>query len=661
MNLEIRKDRDYSKTITFKQLWLQEQFSRLRKIYTKEELSTDEIKNILLKKYSERKLISGRLFSNTTNENTVMTQEQFIDLFLNTDYILSGYAVLYKDQAHSVNIGSAALKFLLDSRKVYKKKMENSPYGSDQYIYYKILQLTYKVLANSYYGILGEKNSVFYNPHVQNSITMTGQDLTTTAIISLENFLADNTAFSDFDDIMVFIEETLSEKPDDQILRYIDIPKNWKDLLEYFEGKTKTLSDKSKKVLEKIIKKLSSEDINRLYYKNKVMDFIFESSYLRKKFIELSKYKYEEVPEESMVKPLEEFRNIIMTFCFSNIIFEDRYKRVMKDMRKNVIASDTDSVFINLNNYIVNTTKEFNLDKSNKEQQMTIMNIYTDIVTEALHRIFWKMTGNMGLLEEYRPLIVMKSEYLYKRIMATRNKKNYAGLIIGELGRLLDDPVLDVKGLAIKKTNVPKRLRNQFTDILEKDILSEEVIDVRNIINKFDKLGLEIESSLRRGELLYSLPKSIEMYGIEKDGSFTGYKDPSSLEQVRGAIIWNALEPDNQIMPPEKINLLKLKTIEKNHPELLKLKTTHPQKYNTIMKIVYNEENNPDVDISRFGMSVIAIPKGIERIPDYLSPLIDYRTMVSKNMQNGYILLESLGIYTEEVDSTKYKSNIIEL
>ena len=35
---------------------------------------------------------------------------------------------------------------------------------------------------------------------------------------------------------------------------------------------------------------------------------------------------------------------------------------------------------------------------------------------------------------------------LYKRILLTRNKKNYAGLITGELGRLLDRPVLDIKG-----------------------------------------------------------------------------------------------------------------------------------------------------------------------------------------------------------------------
>ena len=48
---------------------------------------------------------------------------------------------------------------------------------------------------------------------------------------------------------------------------------------------------------------------------------------------------------------------------------------------------------------------------------MTVMNIYIDIVTEALHRTFDRLTGNMGLLEDYKHIINMKSEFTYKRIM----------------------------------------------------------------------------------------------------------------------------------------------------------------------------------------------------------------------------------------------------
>jgi DNA polymerase elongation subunit (family B) len=344
-----------------------------------------------------------------------MNQEQFIDLFLNNHYIVSGYATLYEDQENSINIGSAALKFLLDSRKVYKTKMENSKHGSDEYVYYRILQLTYKVLANSYYGIIGQTSSVFFNPHVQNSITTTGQDLIMTSITTLESFLANNLKFKDFDDIVRYIEEITSEKIESQIMMYLDEPIINNELLNDLISRTEKLSDENKKILGKIIEKLSVEDANRIYYKNRILKFV-ENSYIKNKLENLIK----DFNNEKMT----EFRNLIIDFCFINSLYEDRENRVISLERKNVVVTDTDSAFVNVSNYLSHNTKLLNLDSNNKEQQNTILNIYIDIVTKALDKTFWKMTGNMGIPDKYKPIISMKQEFLYKRLMLTRNKKS---------------------------------------------------------------------------------------------------------------------------------------------------------------------------------------------------------------------------------------------
>jgi len=55
---------------------------------------------------------------------------------------------------------------------------------------------------------------------------------------------------------------------------------------------------------------------------------------------------------------------------------------------------------------------------------MTLTNIYINICTEVLKRIFWTLTTNMGLIDEAKPIINMKQEFLYKRILLTNNKKN---------------------------------------------------------------------------------------------------------------------------------------------------------------------------------------------------------------------------------------------
>jgi hypothetical protein len=133
-------------------------------------------------------------------------------------------------------------------------------------------------------------------------------------------------------------------------------------------------------------------------------------------------------------------------------------------------------------------------------------------------------------------------------------------------------------------------------------------------------------------------------------------------EPVRGAIVWNAIETEDQVVPPEKVNMIKMRAFDLNDPRLQALKLSHPNKYSAIAKTVFNDGvASPTIDISRFGLSVISVPKSVDKIPDYLLPMIDLQTMVTNNMTNGYIILESLGVYTEEVKTTKYKSNIIEI
>lgn len=232
-----------------------------------------------------------------------------------------------------------------------------------------------------------------------------------------------------------------------------------------------------------------------------------------------------------------------------------------------------------------------------------------------------------------------------------------------------------MKGLSIRKTTVSKKLRKEFTTILEDDILKAETIDLKKIIDKYDILGKSIERSLKSGNTEYLLPKNLEI--IES------YKTPDTIEAVRATILWNALEPENTIVPPEKINIVKLRAdimeplanissldeipaLANNPdvaPELKDMVINHIDKVKEIAKTIYNigGNNKSKIDISRFGMSCIAIPKGVDKIPDYLIPLIDYQSMANNNMTNGYILLESLGIYVSDIKTVKYKSNIIQI
>ena len=171
--MDIRK---LTKQVTFKQLWIRDQFEKIRLAVPAEVISNEDLLKKLAAIYETRHVSEGRFFNNLSNENMIMTQEGFINRFLNCPYVLSGYAALFENQDNVKSVSSDALNDLRTSRKKFKKMMGQAEYGSDEYVYYKVMQLTFKLLANSYYGILGEKNSIFYNPFVQNSITITPKE-----------------------------------------------------------------------------------------------------------------------------------------------------------------------------------------------------------------------------------------------------------------------------------------------------------------------------------------------------------------------------------------------------------------------------------------------------------------------------------------------------
>ena len=64
-----------------------------------------------------------------------------------------------------------------DERVIYKNKRDEYEVGSEQYKFYDALQLTQKVLLNSFYGVLGLKTFRFYDMDNAGAITAVGQSI----------------------------------------------------------------------------------------------------------------------------------------------------------------------------------------------------------------------------------------------------------------------------------------------------------------------------------------------------------------------------------------------------------------------------------------------------------------------------------------------------
>lgn len=237
----------------------------------------------------------------------------------------------------------------------------------------------------------------------------------------------------------------------------------------------------------------------------------------------------------------------------------------------------------------------------------------------------------------------MKNEFLFKRMLITEAKKNYASIIELQEGNIVPkNKSLDVKGLPIRKSTLPQRTRDKLQKILCEDILMKEgEIDQKLVLKHMILLEKEIYNSLASGSKEYYKPAAVK--------AMTSYEKPMSNGNFKACVVWNELTDNNtekhdinvrNAVDCVKVNLSP-KTVERLRP--------FPDVYENAVRII----NDPNFGS---GINSIAIPMGVET-PEWVFQIIDYNTIINDNLCN--MPLESIGIHIN-ISSCNY-SNIVNL
>ena len=131
-----------------------------------------------------------------------------------------------------------------------------------------------------------------------------------------------------------------NEQKQFNILDYLDEPISNDQLLEYLKGHFKSDAEYDEDLLIAVVYGLEPEICSRIFYKNQILVLIKNNSWFRDKLANMLQYKYEEEPEEAMKTDLADFKEKVLDFCFYEYLYEDRYKRAMKDGRQSIITID---------------------------------------------------------------------------------------------------------------------------------------------------------------------------------------------------------------------------------------------------------------------------------------------------------------------------------
>lgn len=657
------------------------------------DLDEDKIEKVIrdtIEKKIQNPIVT--LDNNYTRESRDTNLLSVLNWVENKNPIIAGNGTFYRNQHIAMNPTAVMLDNFASQRKAYKKEMfsvENT--SSNEYKDLDRKQNNEKINMNSYYGASGLPSSAFYSKYSGPATTHTAQEVISSAEMLFEGFLADNYIFLNTTECIEWITTVMKdfEYCDDFIKQHSlsDVANRLYDsILEPDETSYEVLSD--------YLYSYNEEELSFIYYKNNIFEFIGDHEIIKSLFYSIfsninnlsyidkdNTDWFIEIPEEyrndfigKTVKDWNKFVNkeyfmdpssppeVISTelyklteymtkYVYCRYLSFDRIYRHRNFKRRVVTVIDTDSNILSIDtliNYIFSFIDKDGFDRPIMNNEFICINIMAFIITHIIENLLLYFGENSNIPEDFRPNFNMKNEFYFSKLIIGSAKKRYITKILLREGNLLNPPKYDIKGFDFKKSTTSEYCEEKFMGLVKKYLIENDGdFDIKSMLRDIYVFRDEIIESIKSGENIYLPTASVK--------EMASYANPYSEASVRGTTAWNILNPDSQVEIPSRVSILKLNIFKPD--DINNLRITNPHEYSVIMDSIFNDttgmfvQTNSKGETKIVGMNVIGIPQNT-KIPKWLDPYIDYKTIVNNILSPFVPVLELFGIKTLDEGKT---------
>lgn len=626
--------------------------------------------------------------------------------------IMTSSGVLFKKHKDSKNPLNQMIQSFLIKRKAYKKEMFKHPKGHYLFSRYNLFQLLEKLNANATYGVIGSPVSLFYNIYVAEAITRQGRSYIACSITLFESLLANNIKFNSLNEVITFINNVEHEVgdrilSDSSILdRNITVEECFYKLMTTVDGLIWIPTEKEIVLVFEYLRRLSQEDINRIYYKNNLYSFC-ELPVVRECIISClcnlqSPFMNPNNPNNEIKEDLNILLSLIKEYVYYPHFYIDKLDRIEYMQRDIVGICDTDSTIISFDawyRFVSNMVRDVSMPIKHVKYDMVELlkkdefgdfvkpkilcevidkeydyDIYADEIIELdkyaypakvcpPESIMYSIINIMAYIcsdlvtdylakycrycgserEGVNCKMVMKNEFFFTKALLTPNRRNYASFqSLQEGNPIPKSEGLNIAGLSIDKSTLQDDIKNDFKKIIYEDIMNSD-IDQISIMKKLMIIEHKIYNSIMNKETKYFKPDSI--------GSMNSYKEPMRISGIVSSMIYNHMRDDSMpyINLEERNDILRIQiNITPNNISLIK--DDYPVEYEKLQELL----NHP---VMKNKLNFIALPLDTE-VPDWILPFIDIAGIINSSLSN--FPLESIGLNRLGNDSVNY-SNIISL
>ena len=544
----------------------------------------------------------------------------------------------------------------ITARKTYQKERDKhilagGDTSSYLYRYFDMMQMEAKVAINAIYGAFGARTFQLYNIYTAASTTATAQSLISTTAMAFESFLTNSVKFKSLGELMTFLGNVVVKDEKNLTLHGLKIYDDKEMIYNHLKKQFMNFNESYAPIIRNTIEHRTPEELTRIYYANNLFAFV-ENDMIKSRLIRIynvttSFRNPNEVPD-NIIDDLNFIWDYCREFVFYNHAYTEQINRLKHDVRSSVILIDTDSNVINIKPWVDWTQKELWIKSTStmdeNDMRFCSVNILAFLVTKMARELLDRYADDCHVVKRYHSRLNTKNEFYFPKILLANVKKRYIAHIKLKEGKEVNK--IELKGHDFKKAGSSADIENDLMNIIKKNIINHPLIDVVQIMNDVASLERKIRKSIENRERTYLVRMNCKVAKV--------YADPYSEGAFTGPLLWNLINPDNEIMIPDKCDIVFI-SIPNEKVLMEKLGTKYPDIAETIRKNIFHS----GIKGLEKGLKYLALPNDGSPIPEWVSSVIDIERIVTRNAGTFYPVLKALTFTTITAGDNEYASNIL--
>lgn len=338
---------------------------------------------------------------------------------------------------------------------------------------------------------------------------------------------------------------------------------------------------------------------------------------------------------ENIYQVIQSYRNFIEAFFVTkNVPASLAY--FPQSIRHAALTSDTDSTIFTVQDWVKWMTGRLVVDEESNRIAATMIFFAAETITHILAR----MSANFGIETKRIHQVAMKNEFKFDVFVPTQVGKHYFAFISCQEGNILIEYDLEVKGVHLKSSNVPKHVMKRAVGMMEEIMETAargDQINLRGYLKEVADLEREIMQSIMRGESTYL------RYGEIKTSD--SYKTDPTRSNYQHYTFWQeCFEPTYgngvAIAPPYGCYKVSV-----NLPNQNAIRHWIENVPNPAIRHALTQWNRRCM---KQGMSTFWLPIQVIQshgIPKEIVPILELRRSVLDITMVFYLILETLGYY----------------